>query len=175
MGHTIDMLLPAAKRIRGYAEKLTQGIADPAARRKPMGANAQAIDTNHPLFVYGHLGVYPSRVIELTGGDAAQVKASEAWVTLFKAGAPCVDDREGTIYPSWDDVRAHFFRATDAAIEHLARVDDALLFAHTPDPKTRESFPTVGALATFLLSAHPMVHLGQVSAWRRCMGMPGVL
>jgi hypothetical protein len=35
--------------------------------------------------------------------------------------------------------------------------------------------PTIGAVANFLLSAHHMMHLGQVSAWRRAVGLGSVL
>ena len=33
-------------------------------------------------------------------------------------------------------------------------------------------FPTVGAAINFYLTGHVMMHAGQISAWRRCMGMP---
>jgi hypothetical protein len=34
------------------------------------------------------------------------------------------------------------------------------------------NWPCIGAAFNFLLSGHVMVHMGQVSAWRRCMGLP---
>jgi hypothetical protein len=47
-----------------------------------------------------------------------------------------------------------------------------MLLAQHPDEKARVNWPCIGAAFNFLLSGHVMVHMGQVSAWRRCMGLP---
>jgi hypothetical protein len=102
----------------------------------------------------------------------AAIKVSEQWEALFKAGAPCEDDVENTKYPSLTAVSAHFLKAHAAAMHALATAtSDEPLLAPFPDPARREVFPTVGAAVNFLMVGHPMVHLGQVSAWRRCMGL----
>jgi hypothetical protein len=36
----------------------------------------------------------------------------------------------------------------------------------------RDLFPTIGAAINFYLIGHVQVHLGQISAWRRGMGLP---
>ncbi len=51
-------------------------------------------------------------------------------------------------------------RCSDA---DLARANTAM----APD-----RFPTLGALANFLMNNHVMMHIGQVSTWRRAMGLP---
>jgi hypothetical protein len=33
-------------------------------------------------------------------------------------------------------------------------------------------FPTVGAMLAFYMDGHVLMHMGQVSAWRRMQGMP---
>ena len=38
--------------------------------------------------------------------------------------------------------------------------------------RSRELFPTLGAVVAFYLAGHVMNHLGQLSAWRRCIGLP---
>jgi hypothetical protein len=38
--------------------------------------------------------------------------------------------------------------------------------------RSREMFPTLGAVVAFYLGGHVMNHLGQLSAWRRCLGLP---
>jgi hypothetical protein len=43
-----------------------------------------------------------------------------------------------------------------------------------PDESRRERFPTVGAATNFLLNDHLMFHAGQVSAWRRAVGLGSV-
>ena len=54
---------------------------------------------------------------------------------------------------------------TKAAPETLAQ----------PAPeRIRERFPTVGALLVGLMTSHHASHNGQLSAWRRAMGLPPV-
>jgi hypothetical protein len=40
------------------------------------------------------------------------------------------------------------------------------------NPRAKEAFPTLQELVAFLLSGHVGVHLGQLSAWRRMIGLP---
>lgn len=175
MGQYADMLAVSAKRTRGYAEKLLQGIEPSMAARKPKGEGNRTIDANHPAFVFGHLGLYPARVVQMLGENSDALKAPEAWEALFKAGAPCLDDGEAKAYPPLPALAEQFFRATDGAIAVLERLPDERLLAPMPDERWRASFPTVGSMALFLLNNHAMMHLGQVSTWRRCMGLPGVM
>ena len=37
--------------------------------------------------------------------------------------------------------------------------------------RMKELFPTIGAVSAFLLSGHQMSHFGQISAWRRFVGL----
>ena len=44
-----------------------------------------------------------------------------------------------------------------------------------PNPtagRARELFPTIGAVVAFYLAGHVLNHLGQLSTWRRCIGLP---
>ena len=43
-----------------------------------------------------------------------------------------------------------------------------------PNPaegRMRELFPTIGSVQTFYCGGHMMMHLGQLSAWRRMLGL----
>ncbi|MEO0630202.1 MAG: hypothetical protein AAFY46_05680, partial [Planctomycetota bacterium] len=51
------------------------------------------------------------------------------------------------------------------------RVDDAALAAPTPVERYRQRFPTVMCAVDFLITSHQMLHLGQLSAWRRIKGL----
>jgi hypothetical protein len=61
-----------------------------------------------------------------------------------------------------------------------ARLADAVMKAsqevlNQPTPeKFRNRFPTVGALLAGLMTSHEASHNGQLSAWRRAMGLPSV-
>jgi hypothetical protein len=171
----MDMMLAGAKRARVYADKLLAGIKPEQAARKPhfeTDGVPLMVDTNHPVFVFGHLALYPARILKFAGLDGSALAAPAGWDDLFKAGVPCHDDPDGTIYPKLDVVVAQYLKATDAMLATLEKTDDKVLLAPTADEKMRERFPVAGAAMTFMLNNHVMMHMGQVSVWRRCFGLP---
>jgi DinB superfamily len=170
MGIFSDSIAIGARRGRVYAESLLKDITARNFARKP-SFGGTVIDCNHPAFVYGHLGLYGARVLDLSGLSGSSIAAPAGWEDLFKAGAPCRDDPEGTIYPAMDDLTAHFFKSYDAAIAALPTVGDDRFAMPNPNEKSRETFPTVGGVVGFLMGSHLMLHLGQISTWRRCMGL----
>jgi hypothetical protein len=177
MSDFIPVITMGAKRVLGYGQALLKDIDPTIAARKPRGEGGKTIDTNTPTFVYGHLAIYPARILTLLGrseSEIAAIRVSESWESMFKAGAPCDDDAEGK-YPSLAQVSEHFIKAHTAAIATLENSRDVDLLAIFPDPARREVFPTIGTAINFLMIAHPMVHLGQVSAWRRCYGLASAM
>jgi len=60
--------------------------------------------------------------------------------------------------------RASFSWVTAAAAAHSVEIE-----------LVKAALPTVGDLLLHVMTAHPMLHLGQLSAWRRLMGLGSVL
>lgn len=175
MGMAIDQIVMAAKRVRGYGEMIAGGISAEQFASKPRFGST-VIDCNHPAFVYGHLSIYPARLAGFVGLDVGKVAHPAHYPDLFKAGCPCQDDPERKIYPSRDELLTTYMKAYDGLFEQLASVKDEILSQPHPDPTIREKFfPTLGAAMVFLLCAHPTMHFGQISTWRRCVGLPGVM
>lgn len=175
MSAVVDILAGTGRFSSGYAELLVKGVEASIVGRKPVNDRGGVIDTNHPMFVFGHLGLYPARVVHLVGGDGSALRPPEGWEVLFKAGAACVDDREGTRYPAWNAVTEHFFRATEGALQVVRATQESAVCVPHPDEKARQRFPTIAHMLNFYLTGHVMMHLGQVSAWRRCMGLPSAM
>ncbi|MCG3122115.1 MAG: hypothetical protein GIKADHBN_00492 [Phycisphaerales bacterium] len=170
MGAFAESVVAAGKRSRGLAERLLKDVRPDQFARKPH-VGGVIIDTNHPSFVFGHLALYPAKIAQIIGADPAPVAAPAAFEGLFKNGAPCHDDPSGTIYPGMEAVVSAFFRSYDGVFPLVAALSDAEFAKENPDPRYREFLPTVGQAAVFLLNNHTMMHLGQISAWRRCMGL----
>lgn len=174
-----DAIVIPARRARAYAERLLKEIRPDQFARKPAFASASGrleIDTNHAAFVYGHLALYPAWIMGWAGVPKERVDASGAstppsWLALFKAGESCRDDPAGSIYPPMPVITAAYFRGYDAAIDHVAGMSDAELSAATTEERFREAMPRVNLLFSVLLNNHVLMHLGQVSAWRRCLGL----
>jgi hypothetical protein len=125
----------------GYATALLEPI--PAE----VFAHLPHAEVNHPAFVVGHLGLYLNKTLELVGrADACVAPPFE--VSTFEDGAPCVE---------LDAVRG-------TAAETFA--------AENPmEGRMKEMFPTIGVAVNFLVNNHVMMHLGQISTWRRLMGL----
>lgn len=166
----IANLLPGARAALSYAEKLLVGMPTELASTKPV-VNGTRIETNHPVFLFGHLSLYPALLAELTGLPKDTVAVPEHYPALFQIGSPCHDDPSGEIYPKLPEVSERFLNGTRAILELLPQIEMSALTKELENPSRRERFGTVGAFVVYVLLAHPQVHLGQLSVWRRCMGL----
>ncbi|MEM1446104.1 MAG: DinB family protein [Planctomycetota bacterium] len=171
-------MIAAAGRI-GFttAQQMLTDIKPERFARLPMG-EVGAVPTNHPAWVYGHLGLYGNYVLTLLGDQAGTdaVAAPDEWNPLFGMGSACQDDPEGTIYPAMNAIVEQFDRCHTATLEALEKTTDPAVFETVnPNEQMRDRFPTVGAAATFMITTHLALHVGQVSAWRRMEGLGSAL
>jgi len=128
---------------------------------------------NHPAFNIGHLAGYPDRVLTMIGRPEL-AKPREDWNKLFAAGVQCVE-QDGR-YPTKQEILDRFMERSRAAIEAVATVPDAVFAGQNPaEGRFREMLPTVGMAVNFLLNSHVMMHLGQISSWRRAVGLPSAM
>ena len=152
----------------GYAETLLKDI--PAERFARLAVpGGQTVASNHPAFVLGHLSLYGGRIAELSGGK--ELTIPDGFDAAFSKDAQCVDGADGTIYPAMDEI-VSFFRSTYAASQKaVVAADDSVLSQPNPSAHMAKKFPTAGSMANFLAGGHMMLHLGQMSAWRRMQGL----
>ena len=128
---------------------------------------------NHPAFCYRHLAMYPNKALNLMG-LANQIVERDGWSELFDAPAPCLPDAGK--YPSKDEIIAHYVDRYTTALSALPAVKDEVFRQESPfEGKFKEMVPTIGSAVNFLLNNHHMLHLGQVSTWRRAAGLPSVM
>lgn len=124
---------------------------------------------NHPAFVYGHLSSYPNRILSMLGREREVVEKA-GWEDLFRAGVECVDDPKR--YPPKDEIMPFFSERYRAILAVLPEVPDETFARENPaQGRLREMFPTIGIATNFMMNNHLMMHLGQVSAWRRAIGL----
>lgn len=131
----------------------------------------QPIESNHPAFILGHLSLYSCRIVEQLGGDASSIMPSPEFEKVFSHQVKCVDDPDGSVYPAMDKITERYFTGLNRAIATLENADDALFAVENPNEPMRGKFPTIGAMHAFYVGGHTMMHLGQMSAWRRCIGL----
>ncbi len=154
-----------------YSRRMLVGVTDDQFARfaRPGG---QIVQSNHGAFVYGHLSLYSSRIIEQLDADASFLTPTAQFQTAFSKDAQCVDDPTGEIYPAMDDITEAFFKGYEAALAIVREAPDSAL--QKPNPtggRMTELFPTIGSMQAFYVGGHIMLHIGQVSAWRRMLGL----
>lgn len=172
MGVLGDLIARVSAPTNRMAELLLKDITPAQFARKPVGAGGKAIDTNHPAFVYGHLATYPARMLEVCGLDQKLAPVPAGFDDLFAAGKECRDDPEGRIYPPMGAITSAMLTGYRTAVAEVAKLPDERLSVPNPrEGRMREMFPTLEGMLVFYVASHPMMHLGQVSAWRRCMGL----
>jgi len=163
----IDIILGPARVSLGYGGMLVKDIPAERFAFRPHPT------MNHPAFCIGHLSLYPNRVLDFVGRKDLMVERS-GWPELFKAGVACVDD-DGR-YPAKDELVGYYTERHEAVLNALADVDESVLAQPNPvEGRFRQMCPTVGIAVNFMLNAHHMSHLGQISAWRRAVGLPSVM
>lgn len=153
----------------GYAERLVRGVpADRFPRfARPGGV---VVESNHPAFIYGHLSLYAPKILRLIGHPAPSVP--DQFEVRFSKDAQCVDDPDLDLYPSMAEVVEFFMeghRMVSAALRSTA--DDVFQQPNPAEGRMQELFPTIGSAQAFYCGGHMMMHLGQMSAWRRMEGM----
>ena len=153
----------------GYARQLLNDVpAVKFARFATMGG--QTIVSNHPAFIYGHLGLYGTRIAEQLGATGHALPGG--YFELFSKDATCVDDPEGSIYPPMDELTEHFFGSYEAAANAIPMATGELYAQPNPGSgPMAKRFPTLGSMHNFYVGGHFMMHMGQMSAWRRMMGL----
>ncbi|MFK8111291.1 MAG: DinB family protein [Rubripirellula sp.] len=153
----------------GYADRLLVGIEpDKFARFAKNGETI--IESNHPSFILGHLALYPGRIVDHLG--AGKIVIPEGFESVYSKDAKCVDDPDGSIYPPMPEVVEAFQSGYGAAMTALRDAADSDLDQPNPSGgRMTELFPSVGSMFAFYVGGHVMLHIGQMSAWRRAMGM----
>ena len=142
-----------------YAKKLAEGIPEALACRRPPGI------PNHAAWVFGHLATSTDFAGTLL--DVPPV-CPETWGGLF--GKDSVPTEQRSRYPDLEEILTKLGEGHDGVVNaYTAASADRLALPATVGPI--KLFPQVGSLLGFLMTSHEALHLGQLSAWRRGMGL----
>jgi len=161
----MDLIMPAFKLNLWYSQKAVADVPDEQMCAQPVAGRVM----NHPAFVLGHLA--------WAAGDVALDKLGlppscpAGWKELFTMGAQPSADRSR--YPSKAELLKGLEDAHARLGEAVTKASPETLAKPAPE-RIRDRFPTVGALLAALMTSHHASHNGQLSAWRRAMGLPSV-
>lgn len=166
-----SIIATPAALTRKYAELMLKDV-DAAKAARFAAPGGVTVVSNHPVFVYGHLSLYNRRVLAMCNQPEGAAAIPAEWDALFKAGVECKDDAAGTLYPPLAVVTKKFMEGFDAAVAAVKSASDDLLMQPNPaEGRMKEMFPLRAHSIAFMFTSHPMSHFGQISAWRRMMGL----
>ncbi len=151
----------------GYARLLTKEIDEAQMDVQPCAG------MNTPRWVLGHLSLCTDYALQLLGKPT---RLPAEWHQRFGPGSSVPKAGEAGVPKKQEllEALAAGHAAASAASESVTA--EQLAPKHPVEIKfVKELFPTVGELVAHLFTTHEAIHLGQLSAWRRSMGMPGVL
>jgi hypothetical protein len=151
----------------GYARLLTKEIDEAQMDVQPCAG------MNTPRWILGHLALCTDYALTLLGKPT---RLPGEWHARFGPGSPVPRGGDGDVPTKLEllEALAAGHAAASAAAE--SAMPEQLAPKHSVEIKfVRELFPTIGELVAHLFTTHEAIHLGQLSAWRRAMGMPGVL
>jgi hypothetical protein len=122
---------------------------------------------NHPAWTVGHLTHSCELLAEVVGVPPWLPKDFAA---RFGTGSVPVADLAR--YEPKDEALETLRDAQTRLTRAVERLTDARLDRPFPDPAYRDVFPTVRHALTQVMVGHAAFHVGQVSAWRRGIGLP---
>lgn len=122
---------------------------------------------NHPAWVVGHL----TYTCQLLGGVIGIPEwLPDDWAKRFGPGSAPVADVN--LYETKDAALEILCDARERIAQAINQLSDSHLDEPFPDESYLDIFPTVRHALTQVLVGHTANHIGQVSVWRKAMGLP---
>jgi hypothetical protein len=146
-----------------YCRTLVGDIADERMTEQPLAG------VNHPAWILGHLALTAAGTLEKLG--VPKTLPAE-WAALFGAGSKPSAARG--VYPSKDELLRAVEQSYQQLRQQAATASPEQLSRPTTNSRVKEALPTFKEVVAFLLSGHMGVHLGQLSSWRRMIGLPPI-
>jgi uncharacterized damage-inducible protein DinB len=123
---------------------------------------------NHPAWVLGHLTGGMDNITRHLGEHASR---DDAWAAAYDTGSTPTTDRDA--YPGKSALIDAFTDAGRSVADAVRRVGEAGLSGPASEA-VRAFFPTTNQWVLHVLIAEHAFHTGQLSVWRRGMGLPSV-
>lgn len=152
-----------------YARELTDDLT-PELWTRDAGAGLE----NHAAWTLGHLASGSDLLAEDLGLERT---LPDAWRELFERrgpGDPRLPDRDPSAYPDGPAIVEELARQHDRVAARWATLTEEERSAPV-EWRFGGDFPTLGGVALFMAVTHEALHLGQLAAWRRALGLPSAL
>jgi hypothetical protein len=147
-------------RTLDYLRQLISDVSDEQLTRHT------SLAVNHPAWVVGHL-VYSCQAIGSELGIDPWLPSD--WAKQFGTGSKPVEGKEN--YPSKQELLDALSDGQKRVTDRLIALGEQGMSAPLPDERYRMMFPTIGHAVLHILTVHSAIHVGQVTVWRRAVGL----
>jgi uncharacterized damage-inducible protein DinB len=162
----LDAVIAVITHTRNQTLKLVADLSDEQLAKQP------APKMNHPAWVLGHLLQVDYAFLNTISGMPLPALIDDAWKATYGGKSEPVADRSK--YKPKQFYIEHLAAVREQIYSKLRSLSEADLAKPHPDPARRERMPTIGHAITFYGTWHEAYHSGQLSAWRRVLGLPPV-
>lgn len=165
MSVVIQGLVYSFRKNMDYASKLVADLNEEQMVMQPPLGDRPA---NHPAWVLSHLNVYlPIMEALIDGVEFEDPKTHEF-------GMLSHPENDRSRYASKESLLGTFLSGHEQVIRKLEAVGPNVLEQETTLERWKPIMPHVGLVLPYLMLNHENTHLGQLSAWRRILGLPAV-
>lgn len=152
------------RRHSAYAMRLVGDLADEQMLGQPVPGRT----LNHPAWVLTHLTLYAAVAGAMLRGEHVPDPIDHPF------GMKSEPQADPAVYLPRVALIERYRVTHDGTEAALLAADPAIFSRPAPVERWRTINPTVGDMAATLLIKHEAGHLGQLSAWRRALGLPRV-
>jgi uncharacterized damage-inducible protein DinB len=152
------------RRNAAYALRLVGDLSDAQFTAQPISGRT----LNHPAWVLSHLTLYTAIAAAMLREQPFADPADHIH------GAKSEPTSDAAAYSTRSRLIEQFRSAHDDAEAALIAAGDGIFASPNPLERWRTLHPTTGDMLVTLMVKHEAAHLGQLSAWRRAMGLPRV-
>ncbi len=156
-----EMIVSQYRDLRDYARELVDAIEDEQMTLQPV----PVVVMNHPAWILSHLAPYGPLLDAILRREPP---IDPIDLPHSRKTSPSADPAD---YLTRRELIENFTRGYDAAADALLEAEDSIFSEPPPLERFRDRFPTIRDLPVQFLIKHPATHLGQLSAWRRAMGL----
>jgi hypothetical protein len=159
-----NAILITWRRNAAYSLRLVGDLFDTQMTAQPIPGRV----LNHPAWILSHLTLYTTIAAAMLRNTPFPDPADHIY------GAKSEPLADPAAYSPRTLLTAQFKAAHDDAEAALTAAGDSVFASVTPLERWRALHPTTGDMLVTLMVKHESAHLGQLSAWRRAMGLPRV-
>ncbi len=146
--------------VLGHIQKACADIPEEQMREQPHGVNP-------PVWILGHLIVTMNRVPAFLGLPTVGPAEYGVWF-----GPNSKLDAMPADLPTKSQLLAHLSELSERILVELPKLNDDDLTKPNTTGFRPEQLPTMRDVFEVLMLTHPMLHVGQLSVWRRLQGLP---